>query len=36
MVKFLPFSEVRKNLKLLEYGNVIYDFEARDVKIPIV
>ena len=31
---FRPFSEVRKNFKLLEYEHIIYHFEARDLEIP--
>ena len=31
---FGPFSEVRKNFKLLEYEHIIYHFEARDLEIP--
>ena len=30
----MPFSEVRKNFKLLEYEHIIYHFEARDLEIP--
>ena len=30
LVKFPVFSEVRKKIKLLEYGCVIHHFEARD------
>ena len=26
--------KVRKNFKLLEYGHIIYQFEARDLEIP--
>ena len=29
-----PFSEVRKNFRLLEYEHIIYYFEARDLEIP--
>ena len=32
--EFRPFSEVRKNFKLLEYEHIIYHFEARDLEIP--
>ena len=32
IVKFRPFFEVRKNFELLEYGCVIYHFEARDLE----
>ena len=32
--EFRPFSEVRKNFKLLEYEHIIYNFEARDLEIP--
>ena len=32
--EFRPFSEVRKNFRLLEYEHIIYHFEARDLEIP--
>ena len=28
MVKFRPFVKVRKNFRLIEYGNVIHDFDV--------
>ena len=31
---FRPFLKVRKNFKLLEHKNIIYDFEAVDLEIP--
>ena len=31
---FGPFSEVRKNFKLLEHKHIIHHFEARDLEIP--
>ena len=31
--KFRPFSAVGKNVTLLKYGYIIYNFEARDPEI---
>ena len=30
----MPFSEVRKNFKLLEYKHIIHPFEAGGLEIP--
>ena len=32
--EFRPFSEVRKNFRLLEHKHIIHYFEAGDLEIP--